>query len=154
MPGILSTTFVALSGLGFWLLWGNMALNGGSDAMMGTAAKGHFSDGLPVHNANRTGIWPLDHQMNVLIAFFTSVSRLPSQGAPDTAPFLMLVDLTTALLVINLMVLVESRRRTGFWMRSYNCLFFCLLRWIATDFRANTRWTGPLSGNTSGTAAA
>lgn len=123
MPGILSTTFVALSGLGFLLLWGNMALNGGSDAMLGTAAKGEFPDGTPVHAADRTGIWPLDFQMNVLIAFFASASKLPGQGAPDAAPFLMLVDLTTALLVINLMVLVESRRRSGFWLRSY--VFVC-----------------------------
>ncbi len=117
MPGALRTAFLALSGLGFFLLWGIMAINGGSNAMLNPADTGLFPDGTAIHNPNRTGIWPLDFQMNVLIAFFASVSKL--QNAPDAAPFLMLVDLTTAMLVINLMVLVESRRRTGFWMRSY-----------------------------------
>lgn len=82
--------------------------------MLTTAWTGVFPDGSAL-KSNHIGIFALDFPLNVLVAFFSSVSTLKRI---DAGPYLMLVDLTTALLVINLMVLVESRRSSGFWLRS------------------------------------
>ncbi|KAK0635861.1 hypothetical protein B0T17DRAFT_503360 [Bombardia bombarda] len=112
--GALPTVFAVLSGVGFFLLWGNMSLNGGSIAMFKSAWTGVFPDGTTLQN-NHSGSPYADFGLNVLIAFFASASRL---GDVDAGPFLILLDLTTCLLVINMAVLVESRRRTGFWMKS------------------------------------
>lgn len=109
-----SSVFTGLSALGFVLMWGIMSFNGGSEAMLNTAWTGVFPDGSILHTEH-SGIWSFDFQLNTLIAFFSSVSNLRDV---DAGPYLMVLDLTTSILVINLMVLVESRRRSGFWLRS------------------------------------
>lgn len=106
--------YTIISVAGFILLWGIMSLNGGSAAMLDTAWTGIFPDGTTLQ-PKHTGIFPLDLQLNILIAFFASVSKLQNV---DAGPYLMLLDLTTALLAINMAVLIESRRRSGFWLRS------------------------------------
>ncbi|EFQ35947.1 hypothetical protein CGRA01v4_07647 [Colletotrichum graminicola] len=106
--------YTTISVVGLILLWGIMYTNGGLQAMSNTAISGVFPDNSTLQTKH-VGIFPLDLQLNILIAFFASVSKL---HGVDAGPYIMLLDLTTALLAINMAVLVESRRRSGIWLRS------------------------------------
>jgi hypothetical protein len=110
----LTPVFTALSCLGFLLVWGVTSYNGGTLAMMKSAWFGVFPDGTSF-KTKRSGIFALDFPLNVVVAFFAAVSKL---DYVDSGPWLALVDLTGTMLVINMMLLVESRRRRGFWLRS------------------------------------
>ncbi|KAI0442999.1 hypothetical protein F4803DRAFT_550567 [Xylaria telfairii] len=122
-----TSLFTCLSAIGFGLMWGVMSLNGGSEAMFKTAWTGVFPDGTLL-GMKHSGIWPLDFQLNTLVAFFSSV--VDSRDV-DVGPYLMVLDLTTTILVINMMVLVNSRRHIGFWLRSAT-LWICLCNCFGT----------------------
>ncbi|KAL2132713.1 hypothetical protein VTI74DRAFT_3451 [Chaetomium olivicolor] len=112
-PKLLSPVFKGLSGVAFLLLWALMAANGTLVALLKTAWSGVFPDGTPL-KTTYTGILPIDFPLSILVAFFYGL-----QNRPGTPPHLMLVDLVAALLVINMMTLVESRRPNApKWLRS------------------------------------
>ncbi|KAI6086553.1 hypothetical protein F4821DRAFT_125767 [Hypoxylon rubiginosum] len=108
----LKTTFVGLSGLGFFLLWVVMGLNGSLEALFKTIFSAEFPTGRAL-KTSYTGIWPIDFLLCVLVVFFDGLNNLV-----DTTPYLMLLELVSTLFVINMMTLVESRRMEGpYWMR-------------------------------------
>ncbi|KAI1780607.1 hypothetical protein F4818DRAFT_11836 [Hypoxylon cercidicola] len=108
----LKPIFVGLSGLGFFLLWVVMGLNGSLEALFGTITSGAFPNGRAL-KTSYTGIWPIDFLLCVLVVFFDGLNNLE-----DTTPYLMLLELVSTLFVINMMTLVESRRMEGpYWMR-------------------------------------
>ncbi|KAI1759487.1 hypothetical protein GGR53DRAFT_527235 [Hypoxylon sp. FL1150] len=108
----LKTVFIGLSGLGFFLLWVIMGLNGSLEALFEAILAGEFPNGRPL-KTSYTGIWPIDFLLCVLVVFFDGLNNLV-----DTTPYLMLLDLVATLFVINTMTLVESRRLEGpYWLR-------------------------------------
>lgn len=107
----LPLVFQALSGLGVFLLWGNMGINGAMEAMLKTAHTGIFPDGSALQTTY-TGIPPLDYMLSVLVAFFYPIMT-------DKTPYLVILDIVAAMLVVNMLVLVESRRASASkWLRS------------------------------------
>ncbi|CAN8104632.1 unnamed protein product [Discula destructiva] len=107
----LSSACKVLSGLGIFLLWGNMALNGAMNAMLKTAGTGIFPDGAAL-KTSYTGVPLLDYMLSILVAFFYPIMT-------ETAPYLVILDIVAAMLVINILVLVESRRpMASKWLRS------------------------------------
>lgn len=148
--------FKGLSGAAFLLLWALMAANGTLVALLKTAWSGVFPDGTPL-KTTYTGIPPIDFPVSILVAFFYGL-----QNRPGTPPHLMLVDLVAALLVINMMTLVESRRPNApKWLRSYvsssNYLPFYNFRGQCPEWRHWTRpdrtecFAAPNYGSISGT---
>jgi hypothetical protein len=90
-----------------------MVVNGTLVALLKTAWFGVFPDGTPL-KTTYTGILPLDFPISILVAFFYGLPK-----CPGTPPHLMLVDLVAALMVINMLTLVESRRPNApKWLKS------------------------------------
>ncbi|KAL2831375.1 hypothetical protein BDW59DRAFT_157804 [Aspergillus cavernicola] len=113
LPTLASGILKGLSAIAFLSIWGVMVTNGTLTALLYTAWSGTFPDGT-VLKTSYTGIWPLDFPVRVLVVFFFGL-----QSMEDLTPFLMLVDLVAALLVINMMTVVESRRfTTSKWLKS------------------------------------
>ncbi|KAI1381940.1 hypothetical protein F4677DRAFT_10258 [Hypoxylon crocopeplum] len=116
--------FSALTGFGFVTQWIVMMVNGSLVAMIVTTWEGAFPNGTPVKSW--TGIWPIDFVLGVLVVFFGGVLDLAD--LPDLGPYLILVDLISALGVCGIMTLVEDRRnrKTGslrypaFWQIMWN----------------------------------
>jgi len=104
--------FRALSCFGIFTLWGVMMLNGSFAEMIKTNLRGTFESGT-VLKKSWTGIGPLDFMIGVLLVFFTTV--INTADLPDIGPYLMSVDLIGALMVVNMMTVVEDRRnrKTG-----------------------------------------
>jgi len=100
----LHSLFIALSFLGFGLLWGGMALNGTLDAMNTVKAAHVFPDGTPLRSVY-THIPPLDDFLTTLTVFFYNLTN-----GKNAAPRLLFCDLAVILQVVVLWILVESRR--------------------------------------------
>jgi hypothetical protein len=81
-----------------------MAYNGVLLELLRTAWSGKFPDGSPL-KTTYTAVWPVDFALRILVAFFFGLQNLD-----EIAPFLLLVDLVAALLVINMATVVESQR--------------------------------------------
>ncbi|KAL7783241.1 hypothetical protein V8C37DRAFT_415081 [Trichoderma ceciliae] len=117
--------FRAFTGFGFFTQWIVMMMNGSFVAMLLTNWQGVFPTGTPV-KTSWIGIWPIDYVLGLLVVFFGAVNNV--EDLPDLGPFLMLVDLVFALVVFNIMTLVEDRRnrKTGplrypaFWQFLWN----------------------------------
>ncbi|KAK2599084.1 hypothetical protein QQS21_005425 [Conoideocrella luteorostrata] len=115
----------ALTAFGFISQWVVMIMNGSFMAMLNTTLLGVFPTGTPIKTV-WTGFWPLDFVINLLVVFFGAVNNLSDLA--DIGPFLMLVDLVFALVVFNMMTLIEDRRnrKTGplrspaFWQILWN----------------------------------
>ncbi|KAL2019323.1 hypothetical protein VTK56DRAFT_9790 [Thermocarpiscus australiensis] len=107
-----SYVFRALSLYGVCALWGLIAVNGTLVLMLKTTYYGVYPTGT-AHNFTWTGIWPVDFMLGLLISFFYSIFAVAE--LPDDGPFLLGTDLLLALVVFNLMTLVEDRRnrKTG-----------------------------------------
>ena len=99
-----STIFAGLSGLGFLLLWGAMVPNGSLEALFESVNSGVLPNGRAIQKTY-TGVWAVDYLLVVLVVFFDGLNNLV-----DVAPYLMLLEIVGTLFVINMMVLVESRR--------------------------------------------
>jgi hypothetical protein len=93
-----------LSLLGFYLVWGVMYRNGSFDLMLRTAWTATYEDGRYLRKSY-TGIFAVDFPIRILVIFFDGLL-----GTSDPAPYLMLVELVSTLLVINVMTLVEGSR--------------------------------------------
>lgn len=89
-----------------------MIMNGSFVEMLLTKWNGFFPTGTAV-KAAWTRVLPIDLVLGLLVVFFGAVNNI--NDLPDIAPFLMLVDLVFALVVFNMMTLVEDRRnrKTG-----------------------------------------
>jgi hypothetical protein len=111
-----SSLFAQLSGLGFLAAWGVMSYHGGTISLLKTAWTRTFPDGTPLI-ASHTGLVLIDFPLNTVVAFFASVSNW-NHVDTGSGPWLMLLDLTATMPVINMMVLVESKRTNRFWMQS------------------------------------
>ncbi len=96
--------FRPLSAFGFFTQWVIMIFNGSFWAMLVTNYKGVFPSGIPVKTA-WAGILPIDYVLGLLVVFFGAVNDMS-----DIGPFLMLADLVFALVVFNIMTVVEDRR--------------------------------------------
>ncbi|KAG8164271.1 hypothetical protein KVR01_006189 [Diaporthe batatas] len=103
--------FAVLGTAGLILLWGNMVINGAMAAMLDTSWNGIFPDGSAL-KMSYTGIPPLDLILRILVTFFYPLMT-------DRVPYLVILDIVAAMLVINIMILVESRRTSApSWLRS------------------------------------
>jgi len=96
---------VALSGLGFCLLWGVSFLNGTLDNVDAAIKKGFFPDGR-ILRSTYTGISLLDSRLTLLTVFYEVLSNGLSGG-----PGLLFFDLNFVLSCTNVWVFIESRRR-------------------------------------------
>ena len=99
--------FLTLSAFGFFTQWIVMILNGTLVAMFMAAWHSVLPTGIPV-KTTWTGIWPIDYVLGILVVFFCSIADVAE--LPDMRPFLLLVDLISALAVCNMMTLVAGRR--------------------------------------------
>ncbi|KAK3342083.1 hypothetical protein B0T25DRAFT_574392 [Lasiosphaeria hispida] len=113
----------SLSLLGFYAVWGVMYLNSALPLLLTSALAGtHPQPSRPLV-ASYTGFLPLDLPLRILVLFFDSLLAT----GPDPAPYLILLELVSTLLVINTMVLAESRRRhasswsPALWQYAWNC---------------------------------
>jgi hypothetical protein len=104
--------FRVLACTGVFSIWGFMMLNGSFMEMMATNLRGTFPTGTELKR-DWTGIGPIDFMAGVLVVFFTSVVN--KGDMPDLGAYLISVDLISALMVLNVMTLVEDRRnrKTG-----------------------------------------
>ncbi len=103
----LTPVFAGLSMLGFYLVWALMGLNGSLEALFATIASGVFLDGQELKKS-WTGVWAIDFVICLLVVFFEGLIDLSDESA-----YLMLLDLCFTICVINMMTLVESRRKEG-----------------------------------------
>ncbi|CAG8960045.1 hypothetical protein HYFRA_00013233 [Hymenoscyphus fraxineus] len=101
---ILHASFLALSVVGFALLWGGMAINGTLDAINTVKAAHKFPDNTPLRNVY-THIPPLDDFLTTLTVFFYNLTNGKNAG-----PRLLFCDLAIILQVVVLWILAESRR--------------------------------------------
>ena len=108
----LTMDFLAFSAIGLFALWGIMFTNGTLAALIETVHTGFYPFGTPLHRTY-TGITRVDNIVAFLVAF--SYTRVT---APEGPPILMLLEVGATLLVINLFILTESRRKdSGFWLK-------------------------------------
>ncbi|KAI0476272.1 hypothetical protein GGR56DRAFT_462563 [Xylariaceae sp. FL0804] len=120
----LSPILTGLGGLGFFLLWVVMILNGTFGAVWAAATTGVFADGRPLQTVY-TGIFPIDFLISILMAFFDPLTSLV-----DIAPYLILFELIISIHVFNILALVEGcRAERSSWLRFpalwqviYNCI--------------------------------
>ncbi|KAL6861989.1 hypothetical protein J3F83DRAFT_716808 [Trichoderma novae-zelandiae] len=118
--------FRAFTGLGFYMQWIVMILNGSFMAMLLTNWQGVFPTGTPV-KSSWTGIWPVDFVLGLLVVFFGAVNNVAD--LPDLGPFLMLVDLVFALVVFNIITVVEDRRNRKTGSLRYPAVWQFLWNW-------------------------
>lgn len=108
----LTLDFLAFSVIGLFALWGIMLTNGTLTALIETVRTGFYPFGWPLHRTY-TGIASVDGLIAFLVAF--SYTRVTAAEGP---PILMLLEVGATLLVINLFILTESRRKdSGFWLK-------------------------------------
>ena len=102
---IVRVFFIALSIIGFGLLWVSMLVNGTLDAINAVKETGAFTNGRLLRSTY-TGISLLDSQIATLVVFFDGVTN-----GLDPGPRLLMVDLSVMLQTAAVWVLVESRRK-------------------------------------------
>ena len=96
---------LALSCLGFCLLWGVSFFNGTLDNMDAAIQRGSFPDGRSLRSTY-TGYSLLDERLTFLTAFYEVLSNGLSAG-----PRLLFFDLNFVLSCTSVWVFIESRRR-------------------------------------------
>ena len=97
--------FIALSALGFGLLWGFMYSNGTLDALTAVKETGMFPDGRPIR-LRYTGQPLIDDGLTTLTSFFDVVTNGLAPG-----PRLLFFNLAIAVQCTSIWVFIESRRR-------------------------------------------
>lgn len=106
MPGPhLTLNFLAFSAIGLFALWGIVLTNGTLPALIEAVNDGFYPNGLRIH-LRYTGIARVDHVLACLVAFFHI--RVIAREGP---PIMMVLEVAATLLVINLFILTESRRK-------------------------------------------
>ncbi|KAJ5817287.1 hypothetical protein N7447_009520 [Penicillium robsamsonii] len=112
--------FRSLAIAGFTAQWGLMMLNGNFLKWISTRLDGEFPSGSPL-KPSFLGFWPLDFSLGLLVTFFGSLT-IPSE-LPNLGPMLLLLDLVFALVVVNMMTLVEDRRNRKIGSLRYPALW-------------------------------
>ncbi|KAK8124816.1 uncharacterized protein PG998_000575 [Apiospora kogelbergensis] len=133
MPGPhLTLNFLAFSAIGLFALWGIVLTNGTLPALIEAVNDGFYPNGLRIH-LRYTGIARVDHVLACLVAFFHI--RVIAREGP---PIMMVLEVAATLLVINLFILTESRRKD-----SRSCLKFPMI-WACLNHVVGTAVVFPL----------
>ncbi|KAH7319611.1 hypothetical protein B0I35DRAFT_215602 [Stachybotrys elegans] len=120
----LSSILNGLGGLGFFLLWVVMILDGTFAAVWNAATTGEFADGRPLQT-RYTWIFPIDFAISILMAFFDPLTNLVHM-----APYMIFFELIGSIHVFYILAMVESRRAAkdswlrvpALWQTIYNCI--------------------------------
>jgi hypothetical protein len=97
--------FLALSTVGFVLLWPMMIYNGTLVGLLKAAWNGSFADGSALLT-KYTYIWPIDFAISVLVAFFDG-----QIDGKDNGTWILMFDLLAVLQTAALWVVVEGSRK-------------------------------------------
>jgi hypothetical protein len=115
--------FLALSTIGFILLWPMMIYNGTLVGLLKAAWNGSFADGSALLT-RYTYIWPIDFAISVLVAFFDG-----QIDGKDNGTWILMFDLLAVLQTAALWVIIEGSRKSNSKtiLRLYVLLKRCLV---------------------------
>lgn len=102
---VFEVSFLALSALGFALLWPVMVYNGTLIALLRAAWNGAFADGRPLRTTYIC-FPPVDFAISVLVAFFDD-----QIDGNDDGTWLFMFDFQALLQTATLWVLIEASRK-------------------------------------------
>jgi len=104
-PRTFEIGFLALSAIGFVLLWPMMIYNGTLVGLLKAAWNGSFADGDTLL-IKYTYVWPVDFTISVLVAFFDG-----QIDGRDNGTWMLMLDLLAVLQTATLWVTVEGSRK-------------------------------------------